>query len=303
MAMKIRTIKLYFKEGFYGIFRNRLMSLAAVATIAACLFIVGISYCVAINLDFMLETLEKTMGVTVFLEKDITMTQIEQMHNRIKQIPHVTEVKYISPKQALDEFQRDLGEQGGAGVLEGLELDNPLSPSFEISLTNAKYQRAIIESLSELQGVKKIKHAQSEAEILMGINRMLRIISLILVGILSIIGIIIIMNTIKITVYIRRYEINIMKYIGATDWFIRWPFVIEGILIGLIGACIPIFIIWASYGFVIQLIYDKFTVIQNLFVFRQANEIFPALLPIAIAMGGIIGMIGSTLSVRKHLRV
>ncbi|HHW68480.1 permease-like cell division protein FtsX [Defluviitalea raffinosedens] len=299
--MKIRTMKYFVGQGFRGIWRNRLMSLASIGTIASCLMIVGIFYCIAVNVDYILETLEETAGITVFCtDEEVSEDKIRDLEERIRKIDHIDEVVYISPEEALNKEKEEWGEYGS--LLDGLENDNPLPPSFEITLDDIRYQKEVVAELNQLSGIE-IRYLEEETKILIGFNNMIRLISLVLILVLGFIGVMLMDNTIRLTVYIRKNEINIMKYIGATNWFIRWPFVIEGIIIGIIGSVLPLVLIWFSYNFITELIYEKNTFIRNVLVFRTPGEIFNVLTPISLIIGIGIGVIGSTISIRRYLKV
>lgn len=298
--MKIRTVKYFAGQGFRGIWRNRLMSLASIGTIASCLMIVGIFYCIAVNVDYMLESLEETTGITVFYTDEISEEKIKDLNDKLGKIDHVNKIIYVSPEEALNKEKEEWGEY--ASLLDGLENDNPLPPSFELTLEDIRYQKDVVTQLNKIQGIE-IRYLEEETKVLIGFNNMIRIISLALILILGFIGVMLMDNTIRLTVYIRKSEINIMKYIGATDWFIRWPFIIEGIIIGIIGSVIPLIIIWFSYNFITELIYEKNTLIQNILIFRTTGEIFNVLIPISLAIGIGIGIIGSSISIRRYLKV
>lgn len=298
--MKIRTVKYFAGQGFRGIWRNRLMSLASIGTIASCLMIVGIFYCIAVNVDYMLESLEETTGITVFYTDEISEEKIKDLNDKLGKIDHVNKIIYVSPEEALNKEKEEWGEY--ASLLDGLENDNPLPPSFELTLEDIRYQKDVVTQLNKIQGIE-IRYLEEETKVLIGFNNMIRIISLALILILGFIGVMLMDNTIRLTVYIRKSEINIMKYIGATDWFIRWPFIIEGIIIGIIGSVIPLIIIWFSYNFITELIYEKNTLIQNILIFRTTGEIFNVLIPISLTIGIGIGIIGSSISIRRYLKV
>lgn len=301
--MKIRTMKYFAGQGFRGIWRNRLMSLASIGTIASCLMIVGIFYCIAVNVDYMLETLEETTGITVFYTEEteeISEEKIQALEDQLNRIDHIEKIIYISPEEALNKEKEEWGEYGS--LLEGLENDNPLPPSFELTLDDIRYQKEVISQLNQINGIE-IRYLEEETKILIGFNNMIRIVSLVLIVILGFIGVMLMDNTIRLTVYIRKNEINIMKYIGATDWFIRWPFIIEGIIIGVIGSILPLIVIWFSYNFITELIYERNTFIQKILVFRTTGEIFNFLTPISLVIGIGIGVIGSAISIRRYLKV
>lgn len=361
--MKLRTLRYHINEGIKGIFKNGLMSLASIAIVGACIFIVIISLCLAVNIDYILEQLESNVGISVMFGETPDEEQIADLEQQIKQIPHVIDVQYNSKDDALDEakimFESD--------SLESLREDNPLPRSFDIKVDEIRNQPAVIaelqkmqisfeESLNEaateekteettsevstepvtneagavvpvvidegitenttqaadtlnigdegyvFQGIEKIKHATEITNMLTSINLIVRIFSLVLIAILCIISIGIIMNTIKLTVFIRKNEINIMKYVGATDWFIRWPFIIEGIIIGLVGAIIPCIICWIGYNGVVNFI-EGFSFIQSIAQLKSASDIFFTIVPIALLIGILLGAIGSINSLEKHLNV
>ncbi|NMA84828.1 MAG: ABC transporter permease [Epulopiscium sp.] len=302
--MKIRTINYCIRQGIKSLFQNRLMTLASIGTISACLFILGISYCIAANVDYMMEDLEASIGMTVFLDEELTEVERNALQRKIADHIDIETVIYVSPEEAWARFKDEL-EDGGEELLIGLDEDNPLagSASFEILLKNPDNQGEVIVFLEKLAGIRTINHAKDTADVLLTFNQMVRIISLILIAILALIGILLMTNTIKLTVYIRKNEINIMKYVGATDYFIRIPFLIEGILIGMLGAILPLGVIWFSYQWMIEKIYEEFSIIKNLLTFLGAKEIFIVLAPLSLLIGAGIGMIGSGISVRKHLNV
>jgi len=178
--------------------------------------------------------------------------------------------------------------------------------SFNISIDDIKNQQPVLQKLNEIKqrgDLENIKDAHSETEVLIKINTIIKVIGIIVIAILVIISVVIIVNTIKISVFTRKTEINIMKYVGTTDWFIRWPFIIEGVLIGLLGALIPMLIAWPAYAKSISMIYDFFPIIKNMVTFRESSEIFSILLPFALIFGILLGVIGSVTSIRKHLKV
>ncbi len=495
--MKFRTFKYHLGQGVKGMVKNGFMSLAAIATVAACSFILILSLCICLNIDYILEQIEETIGITVFLGPDVTDEMAEEIGDKIAAIDHVTEVVY---KSADDNLTDALDSWENPSILEGLRDDNPLPASYEISLDGARYQAQVVSELEMLQlsveaelnssievtdeveriyldengneitrkqaeelgivepetaadeaaetttatqtttaeiatetvtsgaqadlsaaesseesaavteaqtqaaaettaqaaeaateaqteavsaettasaetvteaqteavtystapsqdllntmnsaveataggnvqldgsyysgsssesdggvagmelydasqysagdyeyrGIEKIRHATEEANILVRLNTAVRIFSIIIVVILCVISVSIIMNTIRLTVVIRKNEINIMKYVGATDWFIRWPFVIEGMLIGFIGSVIPTLLCFFGYTECLRLVAEKLPVITNIAEFAGAVEIFVLIAPVTIIFGILLGIIGSASSMRKYLRV
>ncbi len=299
--MRPRSIKYYFKEGFTGLFKNRLMTVASIGAVAACIFIVSISVCLIGNLNYVLNQIEENIGIAVFLQDGLDSEKINEISNDVKEIEHVTMVTYISPDEALSDLKK---EWGAESILDGFDGENnPLSHSLEISIDGIENQTFVIEKLRGVAGVKNIRNAQAETEILLKLNKGLSITGAVVVFVLAAISVVIIMNTIKISVYTRKNEINIMKFVGATDWFIRWPFIIEGCLIGLIGAALPMGVSWPLYSKIVELVYSYFPFIRNIATLLDGYFIFSKLIPVSLVVGVALGVFGSISSIRKYLKV
>ena len=383
-TMKFRTFSFHLEQGVRSLLKNGIMSLASIGIVAACIFIVILSLCVAFNIDSILQQIENNIGIEIFFGNEPTEEQIARLEGDIRQQPHVVEVTYNSYDDALDRAKERLN----MASLESLRDDNPLPRSFYISLDSIKSQKEFISYLEQLQlsfeksfleekaaagetaeavteaatenttqsaaqaaigtaelvtpalpegetsaavqakaevaaetttdvnaglnigdagytyrGIEKIMHAQGATSTLAAIDTVVRVVSIVLVLLLCVVSVGIIMNTIKLTVFVRRNEISIMKYVGATDWFIRWPFIIEGLLIGIIGAIIPCVVAWYSYDKMISVIYDKAPIIKRLFQFVGSQEIFMRIVPVCLLLGALLGAIGSITSIRKHLNV
>ena len=299
--MKPSTIKYFFRESFSGLKKNMLMTMASMVAVAACISILSFSYCVGSNLQYMLDQMEDSIGISVFLKGELSGEEIEKMKKEIGKIDHVEDVQYISPADALDDLKQDWGAD--EDIFVGLdEANNPLSHSFQISLDKIENQNGVLNALENVDGIDNVRHGQTETELLMKANRIFGIASVIVMLLLGAISVMIIMNTIRISVVNRRIEINIMKYVGATDWFIRWPFIIEGIIIGVVGAIIPLVIGFPVYAQVTSAIFNYLPMIT--FVqFKLTGDVFGFLFPFGIIFGIALGVIGSVTSIRKHLRV
>lgn len=307
MTMRMSSVKYYFVTAFHNLIRNRLMAAASMLTVSACIFMLITSYCVGSNVDNFLQRVEETVGITIIIEDSATVDDVNRLQNKIYEIEYVNtdNVKFISSEQALKSFMADLGDDGA--FLAGFENDNPLPRSFEIQVTDIANKKYVVNQLENLHdmGIESINHMQEITDMLLSVNTAVRVFGVLLIIVLGFLSIVIIMNTIKITVNTRKIEINIMKYVGATDWFIRWPFILEGSLIGILGAAIPIFLSWFSY---VQLTNSFFggtdsLGVQDLFSLLDASEIFPFLMPIGFTMGIFIGVLGSVDAIRKHLKV
>ena len=297
--MKIRTIRYLIKEGILSIWKNRLMSLASIGTIVLCLIVLGISYSIASNVDFILHQIESNIGITAYISDKVKEEEIASLKSKIENTAYVTSVTYISKDQALESFSKDSSLEN---VMEQFKEDNPLPASFEIRMDELENQDAIIKAL-EVYPELELSYFQAEAPMLVELNRSIRLISTIIIASLTMVGILLMSNTIKLTVYIRRKEINIMKYIGAADWFIRAPFVIEGVIIGLIGGVIPIFTIWSTYTWTLKAIEETFGLMMDAIQLQETAVVLAGFIPMCLILGVSIGAIGSVISIRKHLQV
>lgn len=300
--MRPSTIRYFLKEGFSGLKKNLLMTVASIIAVAACISIMSFSYCVVSNLQYMLDQMEDSIGISVFLKGDLSSEDIENMKTTISGLDHVTKVTYVSPTDALDQLK----EQWGADedIFIGLdETNNPLSHSFQVELDQIESQDTVLAELQKIEGVDKVEYGQSLSEMLISISNVFQIAGILVMLVLGVISVMIIINTIRISVMNRRVEINIMKYVGATDWFIRWPFIIEGIIIGLIGAILPMIAGLPLYGKVVSLFYNHIPFVENFVRFRMTGDVFSFVLPAALIFGILLGVVGSVTSIRKHLQV
>lgn len=302
MTMRTSTIRYFLKEGFSGLKKNLLMTVASIIAVAACISIMSFSYCVVSNLQYMLDQMEDSIGISVFLKGDLTSEDIENMKTTISGLDHVTNVTYISPADALDQLK----DQWGADedIFIGLDdTNNPLSHSFQVELDQIESQDAVLAELQKIEGVDKVEYGQSLSEMLMSVSNVFQVAGILVMLVLGVISVMIIINTIRISVMNRRVEINIMKYVGATDWFIRWPFIIEGIIIGLIGAVLPMLVGMPMYGKTVSLFYNHIPFVENFVRFRVVGDVFSFVLPAALIFGILLGVVGSVTSIRKHLQV
>lgn len=300
--MRPSTIRYFLKEGFSGLKKNLLMTVASIIAVAACISIMSFSYCVVSNLQYMLDQMEDSIGISVFLKGDLTSEDIENMKTTISGLDHVTNVTYISPADALDQLK----DQWGADedIFIGLDdTNNPLSHSFQVELDQIESQDAVLAELQKIEGVDKVEYGQSLSEMLMSVSNVFQVAGILVMLVLGVISVMIIINTIRISVMNRRVEINIMKYVGATDWFIRWPFIIEGIIIGLIGAVLPMLVGMPMYSKTVSLFYNHIPFVENFVRFRVVGDVFSFVLPAALIFGILLGVVGSVTSIRKHLQV
>ena len=298
--MRISTFFYTIKQGFINIFRNKWFSLASIATISACLFLFGLFYSILMNVQNIVKTAQEGVSVTVFFDEGISDDRIQQIGDEIQKRPEVSKINFISADEAWDSFKEEYLGEYADGFTE-----NPLenSASYEIYLNDVSMQPALVSFLEGLGGIREVNRSEITAASLTGINALIAYASIGIIAILFAVSIFLISNTVTIGISVRKEEISIMKYIGATDFFVRSPFVIEGMLIGAIGALIPMGIIYSVYNEVIGYIIGKFSNLSKLLAFLPVNEIFAKLLPGSLIMGIGIGFLGSIITVRKHLRV
>lgn len=299
--MRISSLVFTFKQGFKNIFRNKVFSLASMATIAACTFLFGIFYSLVVNVQYSVKEAQSGVAVTVFFDEEISDERIKELGDVIKARPEVSEVKYISAEDAWESFKDDyLGEYA-----EGYEGDNPLegSDNFEIYMKDVSKQSSLVAFLESTEGIREVNRSDATADILTNINTLIGYVSLVIVGILLAVSLFLISNTVAIGIAVRKEEIAIMKLIGAKDFIVRSPFVIEGILIGLVGAALPLVAIYYLYVNVIIVVGQKFAALSDILKFMPATELFRQLLPVALILGVGIGFFGSIFTVRKHLKV
>ena len=298
--MRISTLFYTIKQGVINIFRNKWFSLASIATIGACLFLFGIFYAVLVNVENIVKTAQEGVSITVFFDEGISQEKIEEIGALIDKRPEVSKKNFISADEAWEGFKKDYSGEYADGFTE-----NPLadSASYEIYLNDVSMQPALVSYLEGVDGIRTVNRSEVTASTLTGVNSLIAYASVAIIAILFAVSIFLISNTVTIGISVRKEEISIMKYVGATDFFVRSPFVIEGMMIGIVGAMIPVVIIFVLYNKVLEYIMDKFSALTNLLAFVPVETVFAKLLPISLIMGVGIGFLGSITTVRKHLRV
>ena len=298
--MKISTLFYTIKQGFANIFRNKWYSLASIATISACLFLFGLFYAIIANFQNIVKTAQEGVSVTVFFDEGISQERIEEIGTLIDKRPEVSKKEFISADEAWEGFKEEYLGEYAAGFTEKPLAD---SASYEIYLNEVSMQPALVTYLEGVDGIRLVNRSEVTASTLTGVNALIAYVSVGIIAILFAVSIFLISNTVMIGISVRKEEISIMKYIGATDFFVRSPFVIEGMLIGAIGALIPVGIIYVLYNKVIEYIMVEFSTLTQLLSFLSVDEIFGILLSVSVLMGVGIGFLGSMITVRKHLRV
>lgn len=302
--MKISTFIYSLKQGIINLKRNKLFTLASISTIAACIFLIGLFYAVLVNLQNIVSEAEKNVSVVIFFDEDATDAQITEIGEKIKKRAEFGTIEYISPEQAWEDYKAEYFADEPE-LADGFKDDNPLanSDSYRVTLTDLSMQDEFVSFVQNLTGVRKVNYSSSTADTLTEFGKMIGYISMAIIIILLAVGVFLISNTIMVGITVRREEIGIMKLMGAKDLFIRAPFVVEGVLIGLIGAVIPVMVLYLIYKKVIVFILEQFNSIESVVSLLSAGEVFSVLTPVALLIGGGIGLIGSILTMRKHLKV
>ena len=302
--MKISTFFYTIKQGLKNIWRNIMFSLASVATMTACIFLFGLFFIIVANFQSMVKDAEAGVAVTVLFDEGISEEKIEEIGNLIRARVEVSRIEYTSPEAAWESF-KDIYFNGNEAVAESFANDNPLanSASYAIYMNDISMQKTLVTYLQAVDGIRQVNQSETVADTLSDFNKLIGYISAGIILILLGVAIFLISNTIMVGISVRKEEIAIMKLIGATDYIVRAPFVVEGVVIGLIGAAIPVGILYVLYGEIIAYIGANFNAIGSMMQFLTAEEVFKTLIPVAMILGVGIGYIGSHITTRKHLRV
>ena len=302
--MNIRTSLYCVKQGIVNIHRNKLFSLASIGTISACILLIGLFYSIVMNFQYMIKNMEDQVGITVFFDEKLSEDEIESIGNEIKKMNGVLSVEFTSAEEAWESFKVSYFADAPE-LAEGFKDDNPLanSANYTVFLDNIELQDKYVKQIEKMDGVRQVNYSKNTANTMSSFARLVGYISIAIIAVLLAVGVFLISNTVMMGISVRRKEIHIMKLIGATNIFVRAPFVIEGVIIGVIGAAIPMTILWFVYDKVVSLIMTQFGALSSIITFLSAKSIFVVLLPMGFAVGAGIGFIGSILSIRKHLKV
>lgn len=298
--MRIRTFKYMMKQGIVGLWRNKNMSLASITSVAASLVVLGVIIILVLNINNVASITQLQFdSIQVYLQDELTQKEISEIGGSIKTIDGVDSVIYESKEQAMVNMKDRWGDQGY--LLDTLE-ENPLPNSYIIHITAIERADEVVFQLKDVAGIQEVKYYKEIIENLLKIAGFIRTVGLALIGVLVLVAMFIISNTIKLALNARRQEINIMKYVGATNWFIRWPFIVEGIVLGILGAVVALGLVRYGYGYAFNAIYDKFTVVFSAYLL-PVDEMMRRTMIMFAVIGAGVGALGSIISLRKHLRV
>ena len=302
--MRFNTIGYCFKQGFKNIWRNKLFSLASMATMAACIFMFGIFFCMVQNFQHFVREAEEGVAVTVLFDEGTTEDEILEIGQGLTKRDGVSEVVYVSADEAWKSYQEKYFE-GNPEVAEAFVDDNPLanSSNLEIYMKDISKQDVLGTYIESQEKVRKVSRSDSVASMLTDFNRLVSYVSVAIIGLLLAVAIFLINNTVAIGISVRREEIGIMRLIGAKNSFIKAPFLIEGIVIGLVGAIFPLILLYFLYNKLITYVGTQFTGLSNVMDFLPAAQLFQTLLPVGMALGVGIGFFGSIVTIQRHLKV
>ena len=280
--------------------KNKGYTCASIATISACLFMFGLFFSVLFNIRSIMNTAEQGVSVTVFFQEGTTEDEILQLKVAVEERPEVSRVEYISADQAWESFSQDYLQ----GYADGF-TENPLanSANLEIYLSDVSKQADLVNYLEGLDQVREVNRSELTADTLSGANTLIMYASIAIIAMLLVVSVFLFSNTIAMGITTHWEEISIMKYIGATDLFVRAPYVIEGVMIGLVGTVIPLILVYWLYNKAVEVITGKFSVLMNFLQFQSVDAVFHYLLPVSLILGVGIGFFGSIITVRKHLHV
>lgn len=295
--MRFETLGYFLREALTGIRRNGFMSFASASTVFVSLVVLSLLLVVAANVRYLASYVESQVAVVAFLSPDTPREEGRALERRIAAMEGVAATRFVTREEALEDLKAMFGDR--ADLLEGVEQENPLRDSIEVRLADPRYGDQVSAALRQAQGVQDVKYRRDLADRIRRMGDAVRAGSALLVGLLAVTTLFLISNTIRLTVYARRREIQIMKLVGATDWFIRWPLVIEGVLLGLVGAGAAAALAWWGYDRLLVEVTRAVPFVPLVPKEPLLNQVAQVL----VAGGALLGALGSAMSLRRHLRV
>lgn len=299
--MKFNIVSYLIGEGLGNVFKNKKSTFSAILVMCISMLVFGLFFIIGENVNHVMNTVESSQEIQVFVKNDATDEEITKVGEQLQQIEGVNKITFVSKDEALDIMQEKVGEK--SYLLAGYEKNNFLPASYKVTLTDLKLASKVESQINQLDNIKRITSSNETITKLIGIANGVRIVTAaILIG-LIVGSIFIIANTIKLTVYARRREISIMKYVGATNSFIRWPFIVEGIIIGIISAGISVLLVGGIYKVVAAKLMESSLITSLGITLVGFSDMFTLIILVYLALGIGIGVIGSALSMRKYLEV
>ena len=302
--MRISTFFYTIKQGLKNIWKNKMFSLASIATMTACIFLFGLFYTIVTNFQSMVKDAESGVAVTVFFDEGISQDKIDEIGDLIRARAEVSNLEFVSADDAWDSFKQTYFE-GNEAAAESFAGDNPLAndASYSIYMNDISMQQTLVTYLQSVDGIREVKQSAVVANTLTDFNKLIGYVSAGMIIILLGVAVFLISNTITVGISVRREEIGIMRLIGAKNSFIKAPFLIEGIVIGLVGAIFPLILLYFLYNKLITYVGTQFTGLSNVMDSLPAAQLFQTLLPVGMALGVGIGFFGSIVTIQRHLKV
>lgn len=296
--MMIRNVKYFFSQGVKGLVANSLMTLASIGIVIASLVIFGFFLLLGMNLNGVGDQVKEQCEITVYVPREMDHDAVRSVGSALSDIEYVKEARLYSKEERFQNYKEST-HSAQVEVIETLEVDNPLRDAYILTLEDVEKAKEVADAAAKVEGVEEVSNRQDVINQVLSVTNTVRHVSVWLLVILAMIAMFIISNTIKLGMFARRKEINIMKFVGATNWFIRWPFIIEGMLIGAVGAALAAVIVLLGYGSVIPGLQDFMGDIELI----KLEDVTTLVALAFLGMGMIIGMAGSVMSIRKHLHV
>lgn len=295
--MLLRTAQYIFQEAFRSLRRNGWLNFAAAGTTAVSLFMLGIAFLIVVNTDYISKTVESNVEIMAYLENGLNDDGVKAIRNQIEAIPGVKEVRFVSKEEALETLAKRFGSE--STLKESLGGTNPLPDAFRVRMSEPRQVSSAAAAINRLPGVEKVRYGQGVVEKMFKLTGWIRVISMAVMGLLAICSVFLIATTIRLTMFARRREISIMKWVGATDWFVRWPFLLEGIILGAAGALVTIGVLGFSYHALTLKLQETLAFLPVVRDYRVLLRLFEGL----FAAGVALGLMGSFISVHRYLRV
>ena len=299
--MKYNIFGYLIGEGLGNVFKNKKSTGASLMIMCATMIIFGIFLILGENINHFVEEVESVQGIQVFINNDATQEQIDELGDKIRGIDGVSTIEYVTKEQALEQMKERFGDQ--QDLLAGYEENNIFPASYVVTMTDLSKSKEVQDQILTFENVKKITSKDDTVSTLINLANGIKIVTGVILLLLVIISIFIIANTIKLTVHARRREISIMKYVGATNGFIRWPFIVEGMIIGILASAISIVLVGGAYSFIAEkLVNSEFMQVINMSLI-SFKDMFNSIILVYMLLGIGIGVLGSMISMRKYLKV
>ena len=301
--VRLSTVYYILKQGFKNIARNKMYSIASLLTMCACVFMFSLFYSIITNFQTIMRNVQSNVTITVFMDANLDEASVQTLGVQIQEHDAVASCEFVSAEQAWEEY-KEIYFMGKEELAKGFEDDNPLANSahYNVGMTTIEEQASLVEYIENLSGVRQVNQSQQVADVFTDMNKLIVILSTVIILVLVVITIFLISNTIHTAIVVRSDEISIMKMIGSTDDFVQYPFIVEGVTIGFIGSIIPLIIFYKLYDIIMHYINTKFISVGNLFDLVSQGQIFRVLVPIGMLFGVGIGFASSLITLKRYLR-